>query len=89
MRTLRPNNVAFIRRVRCLTLERAQSMLHSGTLAQADYDRYSRLWDWSAARFSGTAGDCQLRYTLRHGQSACDQRIERVMRVVVAIRQAA
>lgn len=44
------------------TLDQARYRLHTGQISQRVYNRYWRLWIWSAYRFSGIAGALQLHH---------------------------
>lgn len=82
---MRVSNRAFLARVAGLTPETAERGLHQGTVSQDDYDRWSRLWTWSACRFSGIAGARQEAFYRCRGSEALEARRARVRRAIGAV----
>ena len=76
---MRDSNRQFIARTRSTTPDT------SPRLSPADYDRWLRLWTWSAVRFSGMAGALQDRFYNAHGPNALEARRDRVRRAIGAI----
>ena len=75
---MRESNRQFITRIRFTTPDT------SGRLSTSDYDRWVRLWTWSAARFSGAAGALQERFYNARGWNALESRRDRVRRAIGA-----
>ena len=78
---MRESNRHFIARIRSTTPDTSHG------LSALDYDRWLRLWTWSAARFSGTAGALQDRFYRARGWNALENRRDRVRKAIGACRE--
>ncbi len=47
-----------------------ETMFYQGRITESVWEAYCRVWDWSAPRYSGTAGFNQERFWNTHGKEA-------------------
>jgi hypothetical protein len=82
---LRNDNRRFWDRFMHWSYARAERNMLRGDMGGRDFDRFCRLWNWGAARFSGEAGALQDQYFNDYGPEALDRRRDRVARLFMIL----
>lgn len=63
-----------------LTLAQVEDLYNWGSVSQAEYEAYCRVWDWSAPRFGGAIGLKHEAYWNKYGKERYYARIDKVRR---------
>lgn len=74
-----------IRSMLRLSLDFAEMYYRDGRVSQSAFDRWYRLWVWSASRYAGHAGAVQDTAFLSRGADFVNGRIARVRRALRSI----
>jgi hypothetical protein len=76
---LKPANRDFLRKIQYLSYETAERLSREGFLSADDWQRYCRIWDWSATHIRHAAQD---RFYDKYGKKAYTAKINRLRRVM-------